>query len=79
MSSVIDAIFENGVFKPLQNVKIKEHEKVAIKIVPLDEWQSRFNRVLEKIHKQSVLYTSEEIEADISNAIRETRKEKRGY
>lgn len=46
--------------------------------LPLDEWQSRFNRILEKIHKQSVLYTSEEIEADISDAIRETRKEKRG-
>ncbi len=79
MSDLIDAIFENGVFRPLQNVKIKEHEKVAIKIVPLDEWQKRFNSIIEKIHKQAVLYTSEEIEADISTAIRETRKEKRGY
>ena len=79
MSSLIDAIFENGVFKPLQNVKIKEHEKVAIKIVPLDEWQNRFNRIIEKIHKQAALYTSEEIDADISNAIKETRKEKRDY
>lgn len=79
MSKVIDAIFENGVFRPLQNVKVKEHEKVAIKIVLLDEWQKRFNSIIEKIHKQAVLYTSEEIEADISTAIRETRKEKRGY
>lgn len=79
MSNLIDAIFEDGVFKPLQNVKVKEHEKVAIKIVPLDEWQNRFNSIIEKIHKQAVLYTSEEIEADISTAIREIRKEKRDY
>lgn len=37
MSKVIDAIFENGVFKPLQHVEVKEHEKVAIKIISLDE------------------------------------------
>ncbi len=79
MTRVIDAIYENGVFKPLQNVEIKEHEKVTIKIISLDEWQNRFNSIIEKIHKQAVLYTSEEIEADISTAIRETRKEKRDY
>jgi predicted DNA-binding antitoxin AbrB/MazE fold protein len=79
MSKVIDAIFENGVFKPLQNVDVKEHEKVAIKIISLDEWQNRFNRIIEKIHKKAAHYTSEEIESDISNAIRETRKEKRDY
>ena len=79
MSKVIDAIFENGVFRPLQDVKVKEHEKVAIKIISLDEWQSRFNRIIEKIHKKAAQYTSKEIESDISNAIRETRKEKRDY
>lgn len=79
MSKVIDAIFENGVFKPLQGVEVKEHEKVAIKIISLDEWQNRFNRIIEKIHKKAAQYTSEEIESDISDAIRETRKEKRDY
>ena len=33
MSKVIDAVYENGVFKPLEKVDIKEHEKVEIKIV----------------------------------------------
>ncbi len=30
MSKIIDAIFENGVFKPLKRVDIKEHEKVKV-------------------------------------------------
>jgi predicted DNA-binding antitoxin AbrB/MazE fold protein len=78
MSKVIDAVFENGVFKPLQDVEVKEHEKVAIKIISLDDWQVRFNHIIEKIHKKTARYTSEEIESDISDAIREVRKEKRG-
>lgn len=79
MSQLINAIFENGVFKPLQEVKIKEHEKVEIKIILLDKWQDRFNHIIEKIHKKAVQYTSEEIEADIARAIKEVKAKKRGH
>jgi len=78
MDQVINAIFENGVFKPLEKIEMKEHEKVTIKILSLDQWQSRFNRVIEKIHKRANQYTPEEIETDISRAIKEIREEKRG-
>jgi predicted DNA-binding antitoxin AbrB/MazE fold protein len=30
MAKTIEAIFENGVFKPLEKVDIKEHEKVLV-------------------------------------------------
>ena len=78
MSRVINAVFENGVFKPLQDIDIKEHEKVTIKVIPLDEWQERFNRVIKKIHEKTSKFTPEEIEADIAEAIKEVRKTKRG-
>jgi predicted DNA-binding antitoxin AbrB/MazE fold protein len=78
MPKVIDAVFENGVFKPLQSVDVKEHEKVAIKILSLDEWQSRFNRIIEKIHKKTAQYSTEEIEADIAQAVKEVREAKSG-
>lgn len=78
MPKVIDAVFEDGVFKPLQSVEVKEHEKVAIKILSLDEWQSRFNRIIEKIHKKTAQYPPEEIEADIAQAIKEVREAKSG-
>ena len=39
MSKVIDAIFENGVFKPLEKVEIKEHEKV--KVILANEGESQ--------------------------------------
>jgi predicted DNA-binding antitoxin AbrB/MazE fold protein len=78
MTEVINAVFENGVFKPLEKIEMKEHEKVTIKILSLDEWQTRFNRVIEKIHKRAKQYTPEEIETDISQAIKEVQEEKRG-
>lgn len=78
MPKVIDAVFEDGVFKPLQSVEVKEHEKVAIKILSLDEWQIRFNRIIEKIHKKTAQYPPEEIEADIAQAVKEVRDAKSG-
>ena len=78
MAQVINAIFENGVFKPLEKIRIKEHEKVTIKIFSTDQWQSRFSNIIEKIHKKSNHYSPEEIETDISQAIKDIREEKRG-
>ena len=78
MAQVINAIFENGVFKPLEKIRIKEHEKVTIKIFSTDQWQSRFSCKIEKIHKKANHYSPEEIEEDISQAIKDIREEKRG-
>jgi predicted DNA-binding antitoxin AbrB/MazE fold protein len=78
MSDIIDAVFENGVFKPLQKVRVKEHQKVALKIVTQDDWDKRFDRIINKIHKKTSQYPSEEIESDISLAIKEVRNEKYG-
>ena len=78
MSEVINAVFEDGVFKPLEKIEMKEHEKVTIKVLSLSQWQTRFNRVIEKIHRSANQYTYEEIEKDISQAVKEVREEKRG-
>ena len=78
MSHVINAIYENGVFKPLEKVSFKEHEKVEIKVLSHDEWQIRFDRVIKKIHKKTSRYAPEEIETDIAQAIKEVRETKRG-
>jgi len=74
MLQVINAIFEHGVFKPIYPIQMKEHERVTIKVVSQDDWQERFNRVIEKIHRNTSRYNSEEIEDDISKAIHEVRK-----
>ena len=78
MSRFVEAIFQNGVFKPLQPVDIKESEVVAIKVVSIDEWQTKFRALIEKIHRKTKQYSTEEIEDDISEALKEARKERNG-
>jgi len=51
MNQVIEAIYENGVFKPLLPIDIEEHEVVAIKVIHLDEWQARFASIIEKFER----------------------------
>ncbi len=77
MPKVIDAVYEDGVFKPLEKVKVKEHEKVSIKIISHEEWRKQFDRIIKKIHKQTAKFSPEEIEADIAEAIKEVRAAKR--
>ncbi len=77
MSQVVDAVYENGVFKPLQDVKMKDHERVQVKIISLDDWQLRFDRIIGKIQQKAINYSSDEIEADIADAVREVRRERR--
>lgn len=77
MLKSIEAIYEDGVFKPLKKINLKEHERVEIKIVPKDEWHKRFNHLIKEIHKKASQYTSQEIENDIIQAIKETRENKR--
>jgi len=76
MPKTIDAIYENGVFKPLQKIKMKEHEKVQIRILSKDKWQKRFNLLIKKIHKKTTHYPAKEIETDITMAVKETRAQK---
>jgi len=78
MSKVIDAVFEDGVFKPMEKIQVKEHEKVTIKIISHDEWRKQFDRIIKKIHKKTAKFPPEEIETDIAEAIKEVRAAKRG-
>ncbi len=48
MNNIIDAVYENGVFKPLGEVQVKEHEKVTLKVILSDDWGKRFAQIIEK-------------------------------
>ena len=39
MTKTIEAVFENGVFKPLKKLNMKEHEKVTVILPSLNENQ----------------------------------------
>jgi len=79
MQRLIIAVFENGVFRPTQDVEVREHEEVTIKIVSHDDWQKRFDSIIEKIRRKTAHYNADEIEADISTEIKKVREDKNAH
>ncbi len=77
MSKVIDAVFEDGVFKPRKKIRMKDKKQVQIQIISEDDWREKFDRVLKSIRSKTSKFSHEEIEADIEEAIREVRKARR--
>jgi predicted DNA-binding antitoxin AbrB/MazE fold protein len=77
MSQIIHAIYENGVFKPLQDVSVRDHENVALKIVPLDDWQGRFEAVIARLRARAATTSPEEVEEDIRLALIESSRKHR--
>lgn len=77
MSKVIEAIYENGVFKPDKKLRMKEHQKVRIQILPNDDWKEKFDKALRSIRSKAARFTEQEIQADVEEAIKEVRAERR--
>ena len=49
MPRVIEAVYENGVFKPLEKVKLKEGERVKIKIENKENKKEIISKVFGRI------------------------------
>jgi predicted DNA-binding antitoxin AbrB/MazE fold protein len=77
MSRTITAIFEDGVFKPIKKIRLKDKQQVQIQILSDEDWQKRFDNVLKSIRSKTAKFPPEEIEADIKAAIKEVRQSKR--
>jgi len=77
MPQTITAIFENGVFKPTKKIRLKDKKQVQIQILSDEDWQVRFNKALKAIRAKTAAFSTEEIEADVDEAIKEVRRRRR--
>ena len=51
--SEIDAIYEGGVFKPMTQVMLRDHQRVRLQIQPIEERDARtWLELVEKLHRQ---------------------------
>lgn len=74
MLKTINAIYENGVFKPLEPVSLKEHERVTLDINLDERLRQQLKELTESIYKRTDKYSSEKIEANITEAFREVQE-----
>ena len=74
MPKTISAIYENGVFKPLEPILLKEHERVTLDINLDERLRNQLKMLTEKIYKKTDRYSSEEIESNITAAFNEVQE-----
>ena len=74
MAKTINAIYENGVFKPLEPISLKEHERVTLDINLEEQLRNQLKELIENIYKRTDKYSAKEIEDNITEAFREVQK-----
>ena len=68
MPRVIRAVYENGVLKPLERVRMRERKVCLLSIYPKEEWRKDFEDLLRLIHRRTKRHAPADIETDITAA-----------
>ena len=77
MQRVIRVVYEDGVLKPLQPVRLRERKTCLVSVYPEDEWQKDFDALLRNVHRRTRRYSPATIEADITKARAEVKAKRR--
>ena len=77
MGRVIRVVYEKGVLKPLERVRLDERQVCLVSIYPEDQWREDFDALLKSTHTRTRRATPQEIETDITAARAEVRAKRR--
>ena len=77
MQRVIRAVYENGVLKPLERVRMRERKVCLLSIYPEEEWRKDFEGLLRRIHRRTKRNAQSDIETDITAARAEVKARRR--
>ncbi len=67
----VQAVFEDGVLRPSEDLGLQEHERVRLIVTSEAEWQRKFAALLEQVQSKTDRFAPDEIEADITAATQE--------
>lgn len=67
----VQAVFENGVLRPSEDLGLQEHERVRLIVTSEAEWQLKFAALLEQVQSKTDRFAADEIEADITATTQE--------
>jgi predicted DNA-binding antitoxin AbrB/MazE fold protein len=71
------AIFENGVLRPLRPLRIREKSQVTVTLCSETQWRSQFDRLLRKMRARTKTVGQREIETEVSQARAEAKAKRR--
>lgn len=71
------AVYENGVLRPLQPLRLKEQSRVLVTLYPEPEWRNAFERLLRATKARTKAVPQEAIEAEVTRARTEVKAKRR--
>ena len=71
------AVFENGVLRPLQRLRLKQKSRVLVTLYPEPRWQNDLERLLRRMKARTKAIPQEVVEAEITRARDEVKAKRR--
>ena len=71
MPKTINAIYEDGVFKPLEPISLSEHEMVILDVNLDERLRKQLKDLSGNVYKRTDKYSSDDIETNITEAYKE--------
>ncbi len=68
MQRVIRAVFENGMLKPLDRLRVGEHKVCLVSVYPEETWRKDFEALMRRLHRKTSRHCRSQIEDDITAA-----------
>jgi predicted DNA-binding antitoxin AbrB/MazE fold protein len=67
----VQAVIEDGVLRPSEDLGLQEHERVRLIVTSEAEWERQFAALLAQVQSKTDRFAADEIEADITAATQE--------
>ncbi len=71
------AVYENGVLRPLEPLRLKEQSRVLVTLYREPQWRKDFERLLRRMRSRTKAIPQEVIEAEVSRARVEVKAQHR--
>jgi predicted DNA-binding antitoxin AbrB/MazE fold protein len=73
IDKTFQAIFENGVLRPLEPLRLREKSRVTITLRGESKWHTDFDRLMRKMSRRTRGVSQKEIEAEVTQARAEAK------
>ena len=73
MERTFQAVFEKGVLRPLEPLRLKEKSRVTVTLREESKWRNDFDRLMRKMSQRTRSIPQKEIEAEVSQARAEVK------
>jgi len=78
IEETFQAVFENGVLRPLRPLRLKDKSRVLISLCSEARWRKEFERLLHRMKARTKAIPQKVVEAEVTEARAEVKAKRRG-